>query len=63
MLARIAKTDLLDPKYHRWLLAPFNRRITADYGGEAELTTGQVEEMLNQAREFLTTALGFLAEV
>jgi len=26
-----AKTGLFDPKYHQWLLAAFEERITADY--------------------------------
>jgi len=33
-----AKTGLLDPKYHRWLLTAFNKRIQADYTVEAEIT-------------------------
>jgi uncharacterized protein len=33
-----AKTGLLDPKYHRWLIDAFDKRIAADYGIEAEIT-------------------------
>ena len=54
------KTHVLDPCYHRWLLAAFNKRITADYGVDAELSVTEVEEMLTQAREFLKVAREFL---
>ncbi|HQL54889.1 MAG TPA: HEPN domain-containing protein [Phycisphaerae bacterium] len=54
------KTGLFDPQYHRWLLAAFNKRITADYGVDAELTVSEVAEMLAQAREFLAISRGFL---
>jgi uncharacterized protein (UPF0332 family) len=57
-----AKTGLLDPRFHRWLLAAFNKRITADYGVDAELSAAEVEEMLTQAREFLQTARRFFGE-
>ena len=55
-----AKPGLLDPKYHRWLLAAFNKRITADYGVDAELSAPEVQEMLTQARDFLEAARLFL---
>lgn len=55
-----AKTGLLDPLYHRRLLAAFNKRIAADYGLDAEVSAAEVEEMLAQAREFLQAARGFL---
>ena len=55
-----AKPALLDPQYHRWLLAAYNKRITADYGIDAELSAAEVELMLTQAREFLATAIRFL---
>jgi uncharacterized protein (UPF0332 family) len=41
-----------DPKYHRWLLAAFSKRVIADYGIEAELTAADAQEMIAQAREF-----------
>ena len=53
------KTGAFDPRYHRHLLAAFNKRITADYGVEIELATSEVEEMLTQARQFLDAARRF----
>jgi uncharacterized protein (UPF0332 family) len=51
-----AKTGLLDPKYHRWLLTAFNKRISADYDVDAELSPSDVATMLAQAREFQNAA-------
>jgi uncharacterized protein (UPF0332 family) len=51
-----AKTGLLDSRFHRWLLTAFNKRITADYGVDAELRPPEVSEMLTQARDFLQAA-------
>ena len=54
------KTGEFDPRYHRQLLAAFNKRIVADYGVETESTAAEVQEMLTQARDFLDTARSFL---
>lgn len=56
-----AKSRLLDPRYHRWLLAAFNKRIAADYGVEAVPDASEVKEMLTQAADFLRTCKVFLA--
>lgn len=48
-----AKTGELDPKYHRWLLAAFNKRIAGDYEVGAEITVEEVRIMTDQARQFL----------
>lgn len=54
------KTGVVDARYHRWLLAAFNKRIVADYGVEAELSMEEVQEMLGQAREFMLAARAFM---
>ena len=56
------KTGAFDQKYHRWLLAAFNKRITADYGVDAELSEEEVRDMLVQSREFLLAAKQFLGD-
>lgn len=56
------KTGLFDTRYHRWLLAAFNRPITGDYGIEANFTLQEVEEAIQQASEFDRTARDFLKE-
>ena len=54
------KTGLLDKRYHRWLLAAFSKRITADYGIEAELTAENASLLIGQAGEFVAAAKKFL---
>jgi uncharacterized protein (UPF0332 family) len=51
-----AKTGLLDPKYHRWLLAAFDNRIIGDYGVDGWLPAEDVAETIEHAREFLQVA-------
>lgn len=58
-----AKTSELDPKYHRWLLQAFNKRVTGDYGVEAVVTAEEVDLMIEQAREFLQEAQRYLGVV
>ena len=55
-----AKTNLLDPKFHRWLIAAFGKRVQGDYGIDAVLTPEEVGRMIEQAREFLEEARRFL---
>jgi uncharacterized protein (UPF0332 family) len=57
---RFVKSGLLDKKYHRWLLSAFSKRITGDYGIEAELTPEDASLLIGQAQEFLTTTKMFL---
>ncbi|MGH7544863.1 MAG: HEPN domain-containing protein [Gemmatimonadota bacterium] len=54
------KAGELDPKYHRWLLEAFNKRITADYGVDAVATRQDAEGLLAQADEFLREARRYL---
>ncbi len=58
---QFAKTGVLDPKYHQWLLAAFEERITADYEVGESIETSKVETMIQQAREFLKAAQDYLA--
>ena len=56
-----AKPGVLDPKYHQWLLAAFEERITADYEAGESIETSKAETMIQQAREFLQAAQRYLA--
>jgi uncharacterized protein (UPF0332 family) len=56
-----AKTGVLDPKYHRWILDSFDMRIRCDYGVESEVAQEDVIELIRQASEFLQTVREFLA--
>ena len=55
-----AKTKLLDPKYHRWLLDAFDQRIVGDYDVSSGLDEEMVSEMVDEAREFLQAARTYL---
>jgi uncharacterized protein (UPF0332 family) len=57
---QFAKSRLLDPKFHRWLLDAFDKRIQGDYDVEVGVTSEDVTEMIEQASEFLEEARRFL---
>lgn len=58
-----AKTGVLDPKYHRWLLEAFDQRIIADYGVEEPIGAEVVRTVIQRAREFLQAARQHLSAV
>ena len=39
-----AKTGILDPKYHRWMLEAFSRRLEADYHVGAQISDEEARE-------------------
>jgi uncharacterized protein len=55
-----AKTNLLDPKFHRWLRIGFDTRLVSDYQVDTNIEAVIVAEMINQAREFLEAAQKYL---
>lgn len=55
-----AKTGLVDPKYHRWLLDAFDERLRGDYDADVTFEPEAVSERIAQAREFLTAAHRFV---
>ncbi len=57
-----AKTKVLDPKYHRWLIDSFDKRLIGDYGVEANLQMDVVALMIHQAQEFLEAAKLYLGK-
>jgi uncharacterized protein (UPF0332 family) len=57
-----AQTKQLDPKYHRWLMDSFDKRLIGDYGVEANLQMDAVALMIHQAQEFLAAAKAYLAD-
>ena len=58
-----AKTKNLDPKYHRWLMDAFDKRLVGDYGVDALIEKDVAEKMINQAKEFLETAKMYLESI
>lgn len=59
---QFAKTSVLDPKFHRWLIDAFDERIRGDYATGKPLTAEDVEELMAQAREFLDAARNLLGD-
>jgi len=57
-----AKTQTLDPKFHRWMRDGFDKRITGDYGVDTGIEDDIVATMINQAQEFLLAAQKYLKE-
>lgn len=55
-----ARTKVLDPKYHNYLIESQDRRNLGDYSIVAEVTEEQTSEMLEWAKEFLKTAEEYL---
>jgi uncharacterized protein (UPF0332 family) len=58
-----AKTKLLDPKFHRYLIDARKREIIADYKLDKRVNEEQVREMLGWAKEFITAAENYLKQV
>jgi uncharacterized protein (UPF0332 family) len=54
------RSGLIDKRYHRWLVAAFNKRITGDYSIDSDLTNEDASLLIGQAREFLGVAKEFL---
>ena len=55
-----AKTQELDPKFHRWLRDGFEKRISGDYGVDTGIEESIAADLINQAREFLEAAEVYL---
>jgi len=55
-----AKTKILDPKFHRWLIDAFDKRLIGDYGVDANIERDVATHMIDQARKFLEAAQAYL---
>jgi uncharacterized protein (UPF0332 family) len=60
--ARFARTSLLDPTLHRWLLQAFLLRTTATYDIDQVIAREDAETALSRAVLFREAVAGFLAE-
>ena len=56
-----AKAQVLDSKFHRWLLDAYDQRILGDYGVEVSLTNEDAVRVIRQAREFLQAGRAYLS--
>jgi len=57
-----AKTRLLPPKLHRYLIQGFEERQVGDYGTEVEISSRAAELAIQPARKFLAVATDYLRE-
>jgi uncharacterized protein (UPF0332 family) len=57
---QFAKTNILDARYHRWLIDAFDKRLVGDYGVDASIENDVASEMISQAQEFLEAARVYL---
>lgn len=57
-----SKTEVLPPKFHRWMLEAFDARIKGDYEIVPVVSSQDVMTMLKQAREFLEAAREYLSQ-
>jgi len=57
-----AKTKLLNPKFHNYLIKSQDRRNIGDYAIGSHLTDEEVQEMLAWAKEFVKAAKDYLKQ-
>jgi len=55
-----AKTAMIDPKFHRWLLDSYDDRIRGDYDTECVIEEESAALRIEQAKEFLQTTRQWL---
>jgi uncharacterized protein (UPF0332 family) len=58
-----AKTNILNPKFHNYLIKSQDRRNIGDYAIGAHLTEEEVQEMLNWAKEFLKAGEEYINQI
>ena len=57
-----AKTGILNPKFHNYLIKAQDRRNIGDYAIGDHLAEDEVREMLSWAKEFIKAAEGYLKQ-
>jgi uncharacterized protein (UPF0332 family) len=55
-----ARSNVLDPKFHRYLIASQDLRQTGDYGVEQNVSISDASQLVDWADEFLTAAETYL---
>ena len=55
-----SKTKELAPKFHRWLLDAFDKRLAGDYSVDINIERDVAAAIIIQAREFLEAAQTYL---
>lgn len=57
------KTGIFEHKYYHWLVTTFNSRLVGDYAIRTEFGSEEVQEWIDQAREFLSLAKSYLEKL
>ncbi|HHI67801.1 MAG TPA: HEPN domain-containing protein [Planctomycetes bacterium] len=57
-----AKPELMDRKFHRWLLDAFDERLRGDYDTEVDIEPESAALWIERAREFILAARRYLEE-
>jgi uncharacterized protein (UPF0332 family) len=57
-----AKTGILDPKLHRYLMYALDVRQIGDYGVDVAIPMDKVVQILDWAREFIAAAEKYLGQ-
>jgi uncharacterized protein (UPF0332 family) len=55
-----SKTGVLPRELHQWLLVGYDQRITGDYWTDSSVSTEEVQEMIEHARQFLDETRRYL---
>lgn len=58
-----AKTEELDPKFHRWLITAFRERQEATYSTDPQVTREQASTLIARAEEFVAAAEAYLGPI
>lgn len=56
-----SKTQVLDPKFHKYMIIAERRRETGHYGEESRVTDEEAQESLTWAEEFMQAVREYLA--
>jgi uncharacterized protein (UPF0332 family) len=54
------KTGIFEQKYYHWLVTAFNSRLVGDYAIRTEFENDEVQGWIEQAKDFLNVAQGYL---
>jgi uncharacterized protein (UPF0332 family) len=59
---QFAKTRVLDPRFHRVLLAAFSQRQLGDYAVSSGLTDDDIQSLMADAVDFVAAARAWLSQ-
>ena len=57
---RLAKSERLDPKLHRYLLDAYRARQSADYDAPADISEDDARALVGRAQEFISAVKRYL---